>query len=57
MPLFLARVMPGSAHVHFYKTAGYWLDDCFASCENIIWISFKRMYEIYYLSHNKLNFV
>ena len=28
----------------FYKTAGYCLDDCFASCENIVWISFKRMY-------------
>ena len=24
----------------FYKTV-----DCFASCENIVWISFKRMYE------------
>ena len=26
----------------FYKTAGYCLDDCFASCENIVWI--WRMY-------------
>ena len=42
-----------SAHVHFYKTADYCLDDCLASCENIIWISLKRMYGIYYLSHNK----
>ena len=30
--------------ISIYKTAGYCLDDCFASCENIIWISFKRMY-------------
>ena len=28
----------------FSKTAGYCLDDCFASCQNIVWISFKRMY-------------
>ena len=28
----------------FYKTAGSCRDDCFASCENIVWISFKRMY-------------
>ena len=28
----------------FYQTAGYCLEDCFASCENIVWISFKRMY-------------
>ena len=27
-----------------YKTAGYCLNDCFASCENVVWISFKRMY-------------
>ena len=57
MSLFLAGVMPRSAHARFYKTAGYCLDDCFPSCENIIWISFKGMYGIYYLSHNKLNFV
>ena len=30
--------------INIYKTAGYCLDDCFASCENIIWISFERMY-------------
>ena len=29
--------------ISIYKTAGYCLDDCFASCENIVWISFKRM--------------
>ena len=27
----------------FYKTAGYCLDECFAICENIVWISFKKM--------------
>ena len=30
--------------ISLHKTAGYHLDDCFASCENIVWISFKRMY-------------
>ena len=28
----------------FLQTAGYCLDDRFASCENIVGISFKRMY-------------
>ena len=28
----------------FYKTAAYCFDDCFASYENIVWISFQRMY-------------
>ena len=30
--------------ISIYKTAGYCFDDCFASCESIVWISFKRMY-------------
>ena len=30
--------------IGIYKTAGYCLDYCFASCENSVWISFKRMY-------------
>ena len=30
--------------ISIYKTVGYCLDDCFASCENIVCISFKRMY-------------
>ena len=30
--------------INIDKTAGYCLDECFASCENIVWISFKTMY-------------
>ena len=30
--------------ISIYKTARYCLDDCFASGENIVWISFKTMY-------------
>ena len=28
----------------FCKTTDYCLDDCFAGCENIVWISFNTMY-------------
>ena len=30
-----------------HKSAGKTLADCFASCENNVWISFKRIYEEY----------
>ena len=47
MPFFLPgrqrRLM--SLLISIYKTAGYCLDDCFASCENIVWISFKKFYK------------
>ena len=45
--LFFYLFLPGRRRrllISIYKTAGYCLDDCFASCENIVWISFKRMY-------------
>ena len=45
MPLFFSGKTTEikESIISIYKTAGYCLDDCFASCENIIWISFKRM--------------
>ena len=50
MPFFLAgktaEIDESAGSCAFYETADYCLDDCFASCENVVWISFKNIWEV-----------
>ena len=42
--IFLAGKQQRLMSLLISNSVDYCLDDCFASCENIVWISIKRMY-------------